>query len=92
MTTGKASKVRKRASGAAKHAGGRPPKQAAERLSTQLGVRLNPDDAERLDRITKKVPDGLVSKAGVARRAMTLGLELLEREPARLFGDDFEEP
>lgn len=88
----KPSKPRKRASGATKHAGGRPPKQVSERLSTQLGVRLTPDDAKRLDRITGKVPGGLVSRAGVARRAMTLGLELLEREPSRLFGDDFEEP
>lgn len=85
------SKPTKRASGAAKHAGGRPPKDPEERLSTQLGVRLGPEDTARLDRVTEKVPGGLVTRAAVARRAMTLGLELLEREPSRLFNDDFDE-
>lgn len=86
----KTSKTRKRASGAAKHAGGRPPKQPDERLSVQLGVRADPETAARLDRITAKL-GGLASRAAVARRALALGLELVEQEPGRLFGEDFGE-
>lgn len=88
----KASKPQKRARGAGKHAGGRPPKQAEDRLSTQLGVRCDPDTAARLELLVEKFSALGVSRAAIARRALAVGLGLLEQEPTRLLGDDFDEP
>lgn len=82
----------KRATEAARHPGGRPPKAAAARLSTQLGVRCDPATTARLDRITKKLEALGVSRAAIARRALALGLELVEADPSKLFGEDFEGP
>ena len=54
-------------------------------------MRCDPETAARLDRVTAKL-GGLASRAAIARRALALGLELVEADTSRLFGDDFGEP
>ena len=84
MTTAKASKARKRASGAAKHAGGRPPKPDGERRDTQLGVRGDAETVRRLVALGAKL-DQLFPRATLARAALLAGLDAIEREPGLAF-------
>jgi len=74
-----------------KHAGGRPPLPVGTALGTQLGVRADAETTARLDRLVARF-NGLASRAAVARAALRLGLELIERDPTVLFGDDFDPP
>jgi|SRR6478736_7402850 len=75
----------------AKHAGGRPPLPPGERLSTQLGVRLDASSTERLDKLVARL-GGEASRPTVLRAASTFGLRALERDPAMLsFTDEVEQ-
>jgi hypothetical protein len=73
-------------SSSGKHAGGRPPKPEGERLSTQLGVRATPETVARLDRLVLRL-QGLATRAGIARAALRLGLEIIEAHPERLLDE-----
>lgn len=50
-----------------------------KRLTVALHVHISAEDAARLDGLVAKFP---TTKAAVARRALELGMRLLERDPA----------
>jgi hypothetical protein len=58
-------------------------KKKSEALGKQIGVRLTPKDYARLDKLAAHV-----SISDVARRALLLGLGLLEDDPGLLVRDD----
>jgi hypothetical protein len=62
---------------------GRPPKAPADLLDRPLGMRISRTDEARLDAFLART-GRITTRHGLARRAMLLGLELLERDPARL--------
>ena len=50
-----------------------------KKLNVALHVHISADDAARLDSLVVRFP---TTKAAVARRALELGMRLLERDPA----------
>ena len=54
-------------------------------LSRQIAIRLSEDDLRRLDRLTERVP--IASRNAIARAALRLGLEQLEKDPTLLFAE-----
>ena len=67
----------------AKHPGGRPPLPAGRRLGVMVGVRLDADSAARLDAIAERL-GGVLHRSQVARAALRLGIDLLDRDPTLL--------
>jgi hypothetical protein len=61
---------------------GRPPTEDA--LGGMLGVRVSSDDLARLDAIVSRMMLG--SRHAVARAALRLGLDAIERDPGVLLG------
>jgi hypothetical protein len=55
----------------------------AEDLSVVLNLRITPDDDERLKKLADPIP-----RSHVARTALRLGLELIEKRPDLLFGSE----
>lgn len=54
----------------------------SETLSENLGLRVAARDIERLDLLAEKFP--VVSRHAIARVAMRIGLEMIEKDPSRL--------
>jgi len=55
-----------------------------EPLSEMLGVRVSADDLARIDAITERMPVG--TRHSIARVALRIGLDAIEREPTILLG------
>jgi hypothetical protein len=55
-----------------------------EALGEMLGVRVSSDDLARLDAIVARLPIG--SRHAIARFALRIGLDAIERDPAILLG------
>ena len=53
-------------------------------LSEMLGVRVSADDLARLDALAKRLPIG--TRHAIARFAIRIGLDAIERDPAILLG------
>jgi hypothetical protein len=51
-------------------------------LTANLGIRMSPADLARLDALAQRIP--FVSRHGVARAALRLGMAQLEENPARI--------
>ena len=56
----------------------------ADGLSEMLGVRVSADDVARLDALAERLPIG--SRHAIARFALRLGLDAIERDPGVLLG------
>jgi hypothetical protein len=59
-----------------------PKKRTGAVFRVVVGVRLTPEDAERLDAIHARIP--VASRHAIAREAMRIGLDALEKNPGRL--------
>jgi hypothetical protein len=59
-------------------------KDKDEGLLKMLGVRVSADDLARLDALAERLPIG--TRHGIARFALRLGLDAIERDPAILLG------
>jgi hypothetical protein len=55
-----------------------------EKHDQALYIRLTAGDTERLDTLVQRHP--ILTKASLARAAMRIGLDAIEREPALLLG------
>jgi hypothetical protein len=53
-------------------------------LSEMLGVRVSADDLARLDLLAERLPIG--TRHAIARFALRIGLDAIERDPATLLG------
>jgi len=53
-------------------------------LSEMLGVRVSADDLARLDLLAERLPIG--TRHAIARFALRIGLDAIERDPAILLG------
>lgn len=53
-----------------------------EKLTEALYLRIAPDDIRRLDALAERIP--VVSRNGIARAAMRLGLAALDADPRRI--------
>jgi hypothetical protein len=53
-------------------------------LSEMLGVRVSADDLARLDALAERLPIG--TRHAIARFALRIGLDAIERDPAILLG------
>ena len=53
-----------------------------EGASRQLGVRVSPQDYARLEKLAARLP-----VSTIARVALLLGLEIIEKQPGVLIGD-----
>lgn len=53
-----------------------------DRLDEALYVRVTKGDIERLETLVARIP--IASRNAIARAAMRLGLELLERDPTKI--------
>jgi hypothetical protein len=60
-------------------------KQADERLSATLGVRVTAAELARIDAIVARLP--VASRHAIAREALRIGLEAIEENPAILLGE-----
>jgi hypothetical protein len=60
-------------------------KDKDEGLSEMLGVRVSKADLERIDALAARLPIG--SRHGIARVALRIGLEAIERNPMILLGE-----
>lgn len=49
-----------------------------------LGVRVSPDDLARIDVLAERLPIG--TRHAIARFALRIGLDAIERDPAILLG------
>jgi hypothetical protein len=59
-------------------------KDKDEGLSEMLGVRVSKADLDRLDALTERLPIG--TRHAIARYALRIGLDAIERDPAILLG------
>jgi hypothetical protein len=55
-----------------------------ETLGQMLGVRVSSDDLARLDALVERLPIG--SRHAIARFALRVGLDVIERDPSVLLG------
>jgi len=55
-----------------------------EGLSEMLGVRVSADDLARLDALAERLPIG--TRHAIARFALRIGLDAIERDPGVLLG------
>jgi hypothetical protein len=55
------------------------------RLTKALFLRVSEEDVDRLDALAQRIP--VATKNALARTAMRLGLELLEKDPARVIAE-----
>jgi hypothetical protein len=53
-------------------------------LSQMLGIRVSADDLARLDALAERFPIG--TRHAIARFALRIGLDAIERDPALLLG------
>jgi hypothetical protein len=60
----------------------RPPRGAREPLGRQLAIRLSDTDLNRLQAVAERVP--IATRNAVARLALRLGLEALEKDATRI--------
>jgi hypothetical protein len=51
-------------------------------LGRQVAIRLTEADVQRLEALVQRIP--VVSRNGIARAAIRLGLDLLEEDPTRI--------
>ena len=58
-------------------------KTASSAASRQIGVRLSPEEYARLEKLSRRLPVGTF-----ARTALLLGMEVIERQPGVLIGDE----
>jgi predicted transcriptional regulator len=56
-----------------------------KRLARQVAIRLSDDDIKRLDDLADRI--SIASRNAVARAAMRIGLEVLEKDPTRIFAE-----
>ena len=56
-----------------------------ENLSVQLGIRVTPSDAARLDDLAKRFP--VATRNAIARAALLYGLKAIEETPGILLGE-----
>ena len=56
-----------------------------ETLSVQLGVRVTPSDAKRLDELAERFP--IAKRNAIARQALLIGLDAIENQPTILLGE-----
>ena len=56
-----------------------------ETLSRQIAIRLDESDISRLDALAERIP--IASRNAIARAALRMGLELLEKNPTRVLAD-----
>jgi hypothetical protein len=54
-----------------------------DRLARQVAIRLSEDDVKRLEALVDRIP--IASRNAIARAAIRIGLEVLEKDPSRLF-------
>jgi len=54
-------------------------------LSRQIAIRLDETDISRLDALAERIP--IASHNAIARAALRIGLEQLEKDPTLLFAD-----
>jgi len=54
-------------------------------LSRQIAIRLDETDISRLDALAERIP--IASRNAIARAALRIGLEQLEKDPTLLFAD-----
>ena len=55
-----------------------------ERLTASLFIRVAPEDIRRIDALAERLANLGASRNAVARAAMRLGVDLLERDPGRI--------
>lgn len=60
-------------------------KDDKEGLTEMLGVRVSADDVARIDALADRIP--IATRHAIARHALRLGLDAIERDPAILLGD-----
>lgn len=58
-----------------------------DELTVMLGMRISTMDEKRLAAIVERLPIAIATKHGVARLAIRIGLEAIERDPMLLLGD-----
>jgi hypothetical protein len=68
-----------------KHPGGRPRHVGPDRRDANVFIRIDGSTADRLDALAGRARAGSLSRASVARVAVELGLDALERDPSLLF-------
>jgi hypothetical protein len=56
-----------------------------DRLSRQVALRLSEQDIARLDDLAERLP--IASRNAIARAALRIGLEALEKDPTKLLGE-----
>lgn len=56
---------------------------AEEKVDQQIAIRLTSADLERLEALAEKIP--IASRNAIARVALRIGLEALEKDPTLLF-------
>lgn len=54
-----------------------------EGLDQQIAIRLTSADLDRLEALAEKIP--VASRNAIARAALRIGLEALEKDPTRIF-------
>lgn len=54
-------------------------------LTEMLGIRVSADDRARIDALAERLPVG--TPHAIARFALRIGLDAIERDPAILLGD-----
>jgi hypothetical protein len=59
-----------------------PPREAEEKLTENLGIRVSAEDLALLDEIAALAP--FATRHAIARAAMRVGLDEIKREPTRL--------
>jgi hypothetical protein len=55
-----------------------------KRLGKALNVRASADDIQRLDSLVQRIGPGLVTRHGLARIVLRLGMAALEEDPMRI--------
>lgn len=56
-----------------------------DRLSRQVAIRLSEEDMDRLEALVERIP--IATRNAIARAALRIGLDALEKDPAQLLGE-----
>jgi predicted DNA-binding protein len=56
-----------------------------DRLSRQVAIRLSEEDMERLEGLVERIP--IATRNAIARAALRIGLDALEKDPNQLLGE-----
>lgn len=54
-------------------------------LTAQLGIRVAQTEIDRLDDLVERI--GVMRRHAIARIALRIGIEVLEKDPSRVLGD-----